>query len=144
MKRNPSALRKWWCVNRANVGLAPKVIVKKTLTSGKIGVEIKRLNRENPQLAVRDYPAKLREIFGDENDSETRVPEKSTIGNFLLQNKLVPKKLIKKQFISQKNMENGSLLPRHTRKAPPRSRLSSIGRFGVMKLWYGSILNKLL
>ena len=80
--------------------LPPKEKISKRITDGRVGLAIKAMAQESPKIAIRDYPARLQEVLG----SDTAIPQKSTIMNFLQERDLVLKKLQKKPLISVRNL----------------------------------------
>ena len=99
LNKKESAIRAWWSRNRLLVGLPDKTIVSKKKTNGRIGLQIKRMIAEDPDLSVRDIEGLLHQEY----QGEERVPKKSTICNFLKENKLVVIKLLKRPFVSDVN-----------------------------------------
>jgi hypothetical protein len=58
---------------KLNSILPPKTIIKKSLTNGRIGIEIKRIIQENGKTPYRKIPEILKEKFGN----ETPIPSAS-------------------------------------------------------------------
>ena len=81
--------------------LPPKIIIKKRKTDGPIGLKIKQLRMEHPQLAIRDFGPKLIE----EGFTENEIPSKTVIGDFLKKNGFVLRKLTKKTGIGGANIQ---------------------------------------
>lgn len=98
--KKAEAIRQWLVKYRLNQSLPPKVIVDKTITSGRTSLEIKRLISDNPKLTIRDIERKLKDAAGPYK----RTPSKSTIGRFLIKNNLVMIKLLKKPLVSIRNI----------------------------------------
>jgi hypothetical protein len=99
--KSEAALKTWWARNRLLVDLPPKPIISKTKTGGRVGLKIKKLVQENPKITARDIVGELQAQFPDEKD----LPKKSTINNFLLKNKLVVIKLLKRPLVSERNKQ---------------------------------------
>jgi hypothetical protein len=78
----------------ANQTLPPKTIVKKTITTGRVGLEIKKIVSENPKTPYRKIPGILKERIGE--NFNTPIPSASTVEKFLLKNKLIHKVCLKK------------------------------------------------
>lgn len=101
LEKKPGAVREWWSQNRINIGMPPKVVIKKSKIDGKMGLAIKKLGIEKPNLALRDYKAELvRQGFAAET-----IPGKSTINLFQQRNEIRILKFRKANFISQKNIQ---------------------------------------
>ena len=100
VKKNPAALCVWWSKYQKIKGLPPKPKIDKSVTSGRVGLQIKRLHQNNAQLTIRDTEVELKKVFGP----DTRIPSKSTIHNFL-KNNLVLIKLLRKPLVSDKNKQ---------------------------------------
>lgn len=98
MNKNAKSLRSWWSRNKINFDLPPKTVVKKRKTDGRVGSAIKRVVAEKPTLPIRDIPAELKKIFGEEMD----LPKKTCIQEFLALNQFKVINLKQKQFISRK------------------------------------------
>ena len=65
-----------------------------------MGLEIKKICKEQPKLPIRDYPAEIATAVGP----RTHIPSKTTISDFLLKNHLQVIKLLKKPFAIPKNV----------------------------------------
>src|SRR5690349_7881709 len=91
--RKESALRSKWQKLKQVKDLPPKPIIKKTITTGRISLESKKIVKDNSTITVRDIEKVLREKY---NDSKVpiHIPSKSTINRFLLKNQLVMVKLL--------------------------------------------------
>lgn len=92
-------VRKFFQRHAAHHGLPPKPIVKKRLTSGRVGIAIKRIVQQCPWITLSDICKVLHEQY----PTEKRLPKKSTIWAFLQRNRLVRKKLRYGQMISTAN-----------------------------------------
>ena len=101
IQKKPTALRKWWEKNRLIIDLPPKPKIDKSLTSGRVGLQIKKLLECNPQLTIPDIEVELRKVL----PPETRIPKRTTISNYLKKNKLVLIKLLRKPLVSDKNKQ---------------------------------------
>ena len=99
--KSDKALRKWWSRYGVVRGLPPKIIHYPKKTDGRIGLRIKAITKDNPKLAIRDYPRALRES----GVPDANIPSKSTIGQFLLTNQLRTIKLLKRPLVSERNRE---------------------------------------
>ena len=100
LRKNELALRQWWHRNSLLVDLPPKPIIKKRKTDGRMGMVIKRLAKEVPKIALRDYEARLI----NEGFKKNGIPSRSSIDRFLQRNSLVILSQRKKAFISDKNI----------------------------------------
>lgn len=101
IQKSEAALKTWWVRNRLLVDLPPKPIISKKKTGGRVGLQIKKLVQENPKLSSRDLVGELRTQFSAEKD----LPHKTTINNFLLENKLVVVRLLKRPLVSERNKQ---------------------------------------
>lgn len=99
MKLPEGSLRMWWSKNRKELDLPPKDKIAKTLTSGRTGLQIKRIASEQPRIPIRDYPAELEKVC----KPGTRIPTKSTIHRFLKENELITIRLLKRPLVSDRN-----------------------------------------
>ena len=99
LNKKESAIRAWWSRNRLLIGLPDKIIVSKKKTDGRIGLQIKRIVQEDPEISVRE----IERVLLAEYQDPKRVPKKSTISNFLQVNKLQVIKLLKRPFVSDIN-----------------------------------------
>jgi hypothetical protein len=109
LQKSEDALMTLWARNRTLIELPAKPIISKKKTGGRIGLQIKKLVKEKPQLSVRDLEGEIRSLFPDAKD----LPSKSTIPRFLAENKLVVVKLLKRPLVSAKNMQKEWILPRN-------------------------------
>ena len=48
--KNKGAVRKWYCKNRANFELPEKPKITKKKTDGRVGLQIKKIVSETPQI----------------------------------------------------------------------------------------------
>jgi transposase len=101
LNKKSDAVKRWYKRNKILRGLEPKVKVSKKITDGRTGLLLKRIAAETPQMALRDYPA----VLSSHLNEETPCPSVSTIHKFLTLNGLKIIKLLKKPFISEKNIE---------------------------------------
>src|SRR5690242_5899165 len=69
--KKPKALSMWWARYQKIKGLPPKPKIDKSITSGRIGLQIKLLHQQNPQLTIRDTEVELKKVLGP----ETRIPK---------------------------------------------------------------------
>jgi hypothetical protein len=97
--KKPGALCQWWSQYQKIKRLPPKQKFNKSITSGRIGLQIKKLHQDNPQLTIRDTEVELRKVFGP----ETRIPKPTTIFNYLQNNNMVMIRLLRKPLVSDKN-----------------------------------------
>ena len=93
-------MRKWYCKNRANFELPEKPKITKKKTDGRVGLQIKKIVSETPQISVRNLTSALTTSLGP----KMPCPSASTINRYLLQNELVVVKLLRKPLISSRNM----------------------------------------
>jgi transposase len=98
-KRNPSALATWYSRNRINLTLPPKTKIKKRLTDGRVGLQIKQIVASSPQMSIRDITAELENRFSP----NIRTPSKSGVQQFIAANGFKMIKLLKKPLVSIKN-----------------------------------------
>ncbi|ORY47909.1 hypothetical protein BCR33DRAFT_714957 [Rhizoclosmatium globosum] len=70
--RKPGALRQWFCEYEKNKDLPPKPSLRKRITDGRTGLQLKNIIKDNPAMSIR----------------RVVVPSKSTIHRFELQNSL--------------------------------------------------------
>jgi hypothetical protein len=98
------SLAKLWGRNLAArsrlVGSPPMTVVKKPKTDGRVGLAIKKVDKENPFLPARNYQTAVSAHLGEGSD----MPSTSTINRFLMTNQMVVIELKRKQFISNANI----------------------------------------
>lgn len=88
-----------WKRHRATVGLPPKIKLRKSIITGRIGLLIKRIVQKNPKIPYRDIPGALiqHEVLLDE------CPSATTIQTFLKKNQITKLQLNKKPMIHERN-----------------------------------------
>lgn len=101
LNKSENAIQKFWSKYRLLLTLPPKPVIRKRLTNGPVGLEIKRIVQENPTVPVRDIEMQLREKF----EGFRPTPKKTVIHDFLLENDLKMVKLLKKPLVSDKNKQ---------------------------------------
>jgi hypothetical protein len=101
IQKSEATLMSWWSRNRLLVDLPPKPIISKKKTGGRVGLQIKKLVNQNPKITARDIVGELQAQFSGEKD----LPKKSTINNFLIENKLVVVKLLKRPLVNERNKQ---------------------------------------
>ncbi|KAJ3287142.1 hypothetical protein HDU79_005942 [Rhizoclosmatium sp. JEL0117] len=82
--KKPGALRQWFCEYEKNKDLPPKPSLRKRITDGRTGLQLKNIIKDNPAMSVRDLKVELAARLGP----GVVVPSKSTIHRFELQNHL--------------------------------------------------------
>ena len=92
VNKSETALRKWWEKYQKLKDLPPKPKIDNTLTTGRIGLQIKKLIKDNPKISVRDIEGELKKLFGQ----ATKIPSYRTIHRYLQKNQIVVIKLLKK------------------------------------------------
>lgn len=105
LNKNKDAVRMWWERNASLRDLPPKVVARKRLTDGRVGLIIKKTVSENPKISVRQLQSKLKEYFDEVGTSPSRLPKKTAIDDYLIRNKLVVVKLLKKPLMRAANKE---------------------------------------
>ena len=100
MHRKPGALRVWWSQYRHKRHLPPKPKIDKSVTSGRVGLQIKKIQEDNPRITIRDTVVELQKFLGPGH----RVPQKSEIHRYLQNNDLIMIKLLKKPLVSAANI----------------------------------------
>ena len=79
--------------------LGPKVVVRKRKTDDRMGLKIKQIRLENPQLPFRDFPAELKKL----GFTDGEIPSYETVRRYLMNNGFILRKLIKKTLIHPRN-----------------------------------------
>jgi len=97
--KKTNALKKWFSKNRINLDLPPKPIISKRLTDGRIGLQIKKLVQEKPNLSIRDLERELQKLYPEKTD----LPKRTCIHSFCNLNGLIIIKLLKRPLVSDKN-----------------------------------------
>lgn len=101
VNKKPGALRIYWQRLQQTINLPPKPKIDKSITSGRVGLQIKKLVHQNPQLTIKDTEVELKKALGP----NIRIPKPTSIGNFLKKNNLVLVKLLQKPLVSNKNKQ---------------------------------------
>ena len=101
LNKSENAIQKFWSKYRLLEDLPPKPLIRKRLTNGPVGLEIKKIVRDNPTVPVRVIEKQLKEKF----EGIRPTPKKSGIHNFLMENGLVMVKLLKKPLVSKRNKQ---------------------------------------
>ena len=99
VNKNISSLRHWWVKYQKIKDLPPKPKIDKSKTSGRIGLQIKNITKNNPKITIRDTVVELQKL----NPSKTDLPSKSTIHRYLQKNDFKMIQLLKKPLVSTKN-----------------------------------------
>jgi hypothetical protein len=94
-----NSLKHFWRSYVAVQEIGPKPVIKKRITDGRVGLQIKAICSENPRMSIRDIEVELRKRI----EPQTPTPKKSEIGRFLALNDLKMIKLKKKPLISNNN-----------------------------------------
>ena len=97
LNKNPANLRKWYSKYKFNSTLPKKIKVDNSKTSGRIGLQIKKITQDNPKITIRDTSVELQKL----NPSKTDLP--TTIHNFFSKIQLQNNQIIKKPLFSIKN-----------------------------------------
>ena len=94
-------MRKWWSEFRLVRDIPPKIILRKKKTDGRIGLKIKQITLNNPQLPYRDYKAELIKQGIPLED----IPHPATIHRFVQANGFKVVKLLKRPLLSERDRE---------------------------------------
>ena len=73
--------------------------IYKSKTSGRIGLQIKKITQDNPKITIRDTVVELQKS----NPSKTDLPSNSTIHIYLQKNNFKMINLLKKPLVSNRN-----------------------------------------
>ena len=99
LQQKSSTLRSEWTRYQNIKDLPPKIVVRKRKTDGYIGVQIKRLRQEQPQLPIRDFKGEVLKL----KFTTDEIPSKTVIHEFLKSNGYILRKLVKKTMIYPRN-----------------------------------------
>jgi len=99
--KSKSALKMWWSRHKLTRGLPQKSTAKPKKTDGRVGLALKQIVREKPNLPLRDFKSELTKL----GYAEELIPSHTTISKFFSRNNLKIIQLRKKPFISQVNIQ---------------------------------------
>lgn len=101
---NPGdAVRRWWGRNKLIIDLPPVPKVSKSTIKPAVGLEIKRIIRENPNIGVRKIPGMLEEA-GLTGSESTTTPSYVTIWKYIRRNELTKRTLRPGLLLTAKNI----------------------------------------
>ena len=78
LQKTEGAVRTWWARNQLLLDLPSKPIISRKKTAGRIGLQIKKMVQDNPNLSVRDIEGELKTKFSVETD----LPKKAKSAYF--------------------------------------------------------------